>query len=112
MLTLTTFSPTSTIVASGRARLVAVGGHPRGWKAILMGWKGTPMNQVCVALDLETTGVRLDQDEIIEVAAVKFQGDASWASCKRWSIHTALSPCARSASPGSRRPRSTPPLPG
>ena len=31
--------------------------------------------EVCVSLDLETTGVSADADEIIEVGAVRFQGD-------------------------------------
>ena len=35
----------------------------------------SPFDQICVALDLETTGLDSDRDTIIEVGAVKFQGD-------------------------------------
>ena len=35
----------------------------------------SPFEQVCVALDLETTGLDSARDTIIEVGAVKFQGD-------------------------------------
>ncbi|MCH8316712.1 MAG: hypothetical protein IIA64_12135 [Planctomycetes bacterium] len=35
----------------------------------------SPLDDVWVALDLETTGLSADRDEIIEVGAVKFQGD-------------------------------------
>ena len=31
--------------------------------------------ETCVSLDLETTGVSAEADEIIEVGAVKFRGD-------------------------------------
>ena len=33
-----------------------------------------PLTEVCVAIDLETTGLSSERDEIIEVGAVKFQG--------------------------------------
>ena len=35
----------------------------------------SPLEIPCVALDLETTGLSSEQDEIIEVGAVKFIGD-------------------------------------
>ena len=35
----------------------------------------SPLDQVWVSLDLETTGLSADDDEIIEVGAVKFQGE-------------------------------------
>ena len=35
----------------------------------------SPFDQVCVALDLETTGLDSDRDTILEVGAVKFRGD-------------------------------------
>ena len=35
----------------------------------------SPLDEVWVSLDLETTGLSADDDEIIEVGAVKFQGD-------------------------------------
>ena len=34
-----------------------------------------PLDEVWVALDLETTGLNVERDEIIEVGAVKFRGD-------------------------------------
>ena len=34
-----------------------------------------PLHEVCVAVDLETTGLDAERDEIIEVGAVKFQGE-------------------------------------
>ena len=34
----------------------------------------TPFPQVCVSIDLETTGLSADNDRIIEVGAVKFRG--------------------------------------
>ena len=35
----------------------------------------SPFEQICVALDLETTGLDENRDTIIEVGAVKFQGE-------------------------------------
>ncbi len=34
-----------------------------------------PLEQTCVAIDLETTGLKAESDAILEVAAVRFQGD-------------------------------------
>ena len=35
----------------------------------------SPLEQVCVSIDLETTGLRADSDAILEVGAVRFRGD-------------------------------------
>ena len=35
----------------------------------------TPLEQTCVAIDLETTGLRAESDAILEVGAVRFRGD-------------------------------------
>ncbi len=35
----------------------------------------SPLEQTCVAIDLETTGLRAESDAIIEVGAVRFRGD-------------------------------------
>ena len=35
----------------------------------------SPLEQICVAIDLETTGLRAESDSILEVGAVRFQGD-------------------------------------
>ena len=35
----------------------------------------SPLEQTCVAIDLETTGLRAESDAILEVGAVRFRGD-------------------------------------
>ena len=35
----------------------------------------SPLEQTCVAIDLETTGLRAESDSILEVGAVRFRGD-------------------------------------
>ena len=36
----------------------------------------SPLEQTCVSIDLETTGLRAESDAILEVGAVRFRGDA------------------------------------
>ncbi|MDO8491538.1 MAG: helicase C-terminal domain-containing protein [Dehalococcoidia bacterium] len=45
------------------------------------------MDQICVSLDLETTGLSAENDDIIEIAAVRFQGDHVLDS-----FHTVVNP--------------------
>ena len=42
--------------------------------SLFAGTLGLPLEETCVAMDLETTGLDPEREEIIEVAAVKFQG--------------------------------------
>ena len=45
------------------------------------------MNQICVSLDLETTGLKPEYDQIIEIGAIKFCGEEILDS-----FHTLVNP--------------------